>query len=440
FDGAPATDTPPPPMPDTMPAMAPPPLQVPPAPDALVDPAPETMEAARPGADGSKPKRVGKGGGPSLTLSRPIKLAALMVGVAAIGLIATKTIMPMVFGKPAPSGQSAGQVPQQQLATVEGLDDTNPSGTLETLDTPQSQTPPIQTVDAVGDYSETMKAPELGPETGAGQLTLVAAATGGNPVAQFQLGLVRLESGDDAEAVRLIRLAANQNQPAAQYRLAKLYEAGIGVKQSPETAMSLLTMAAKNGNRIAMHDLGHYYTQGVGDTAPDIATAAGWFAKAAERGVLDSQFNLGVLYQEGTGVERSLPEAYFWFSIAGAQGDKVAAARASVIAKDLTASEKEAVDARVKAFTPKPINEAANGIFRKLPWIMPSPQARNSADDIIRAQKLLTSLGYNVGKPDGAMGPKTRNAIIRFERANGMPETGRVNATLMQRLNLAAGA
>ncbi|HHL43126.1 MAG TPA: hypothetical protein ENJ42_05875, partial [Hellea balneolensis] len=163
FDGTPSAETPPPPMPDTMTAMAPPPLQVPPAPDALVDPAPETMEAARPGADDSKPKRAGKGGKPSLTLSRPIKLAALMVGVAAIGLIATKTIMPMVFGKPTPSGQSTGQVPQQQLATVEGLDDGDPSGALETLDTPQTQTPPIQTVDAVGDYSETMKAPELGP-------------------------------------------------------------------------------------------------------------------------------------------------------------------------------------------------------------------------------------------------------------------------------------
>ena len=39
---------------------------------------------------------------------------------------------------------------------------------------------------------------------------------------------------------------------------------------------------------------------------PDTAAAAQWFKKAAEHGVVDSQYNLGLLYQSGSGVPRDL--------------------------------------------------------------------------------------------------------------------------------------
>lgn len=417
------------------------PIAPPPFADAHIqDPALQSMGDARPGAEPktgklsllgkltqkkaklTTPKKDGAG------VSTPIKTTALMVGVAVVGLFAAKTVLPKFIGgdTPAPVKIDLAQTQNQPQ--------------------PVAQAPVVQTVDAIGDYSDTMQAPNLGQAPNGGpsvqKLTLEAAAAKGEAVAQFQLGLSHLEAGRNGQAVRLIRLAANQNQAAAQYRLGKLYEAGVGVQANPRTAVEYLEQAASGGNRIAMHDLGHYYATGVIGPA-DIGRAVGWFEKAAKRGVLDSQFNLGVLYQGGSGVPKDIVQSYIWYAVAGGQGDKVAAQRAQLVAKDLNQEQLTQAQAEIKAFTPTQINDAANGVFRNLPWVLSAKKTTKTAvpenDSVQKAQGLLLSLGYDVGAPDGAMGPRTRNAVIRFERANNLPETGRVNAALLDRLSLAAG-
>ena len=39
-------------------------------------------------------------------------------------------------------------------------------------------------------------------------------------------------------------------------------------------------------------------------------------------------------------------------------------------------------------------------------------------------QRLLSSRGYDLGIPDGVVGPKTEGAILRFQIAHGLPQTG----------------
>ena len=39
------------------------------------------------------------------------------------------------------------------------------------------------------------------------------------------------------------------------------------------------------------------------------------------------------------------------------------------------------------------------------------------------AQERLNGLGYNVGTPDGAAGPKTAGAAREFQQAQGLPVT-----------------
>jgi localization factor PodJL len=48
---------------------------------------------------------------------------------------------------------------------------------------------------------------------------------------------------------------------------------------------------------------------------------------------------LAVLYERGTGVMQSLPDAYKWYIVAAAQGDKEAADRAVALAKSLKPAE-----------------------------------------------------------------------------------------------------
>ena len=56
--------------------------------------------------------------------------------------------------------------------------------------------------------------------------------------------------------------------------------------------------------------------------ARDAAEGAGWLRKAAEQGDADAQYDLGLLYARGQGVETDAAEAVFWFYKAGDQGHK----------------------------------------------------------------------------------------------------------------------
>ncbi len=50
---------------------------------------------------------------------------------------------------------------------------------------------------------------------------------------------------------------------------------------------------------------------------------------------------------------------------------------------------------------------------------------------IMRVQRRLKRLGYDPGPIDGRLGPSTRAAIRRFQRANNMPPTGEIEPGVM---------
>jgi localization factor PodJL len=94
---------------------------------------------------------------------------------------------------------------------------------------------------------------------------------------------------------------------------------------------------------------------------PDYKTAAQWFRKAADRGIADSQYNLGILYARGIGVEQNLPEAYKWFSLASAQGDKEAIKKRDDVGGRLDAQSLMAARLAAQTFTPeRQPDEASN--------------------------------------------------------------------------------
>jgi len=54
---------------------------------------------------------------------------------------------------------------------------------------------------------------------------------------------------------------------------------------------------------------------------------------------------------------------------------------------------------------------------------------------ITKVQKQLTDLGYEPGSIDGAMGPKTRAAIRRYQVVVGLPVNGRISEAFLARLD-----
>jgi hypothetical protein len=59
------------------------------------------------------------------------------------------------------------------------------------------------------------------------------------------------------------------------------------------------------------------------------------------------------------------------------------------------------------------------------------------ASDTVTAQRLLTALGYYRGPIDGVVGPQTRSAVMQFEAAQGLPQTGVVTPSLVGRMRQA---
>jgi TPR repeat protein len=46
-----------------------------------------------------------------------------------------------------------------------------------------------------------------------------------------------------------------------------------------------------------------------------------WYRKAAEQGVTQAQFNLGVAYAKGQGIPLDFVQAHKWFNLAALHGD-----------------------------------------------------------------------------------------------------------------------
>lgn len=53
-----------------------------------------------------------------------------------------------------------------------------------------------------------------------------------------------------------------------------------------------------------------------------------------------------------------------------------------------------------------------------------------------KVQLALQKQGYNVGNTEGQYDPDTRAAVNRFERDNGMPQTGTITMPVLQALGL----
>ncbi len=273
----------------------------------------------------------------------------------------------------------------------------------------------------------------VAPETPIPPLvTLEQAAERGNPIAQFELGEARLAAEDYAVAANLIRAAAEAGLPAAQYRMAKLHEKGLGVARDLTEARRWTEQAARGGNSKAMHDLAVYFAEGEGGPQ-SYAGAVEWFRKAAEFGVVDSQYNLGVLYEQGLGISPSLTEALFWFEAAAAAGDPGAPIKIEDLRERVSFEAAQQTSRRAETWEPAALDAGANGDFGPQPWQQPPVQ------QVEAVQETLNALGYNAGTADGALGAKTRSAIRAFERDLLLEETGEISQPLIDNLNVRAG-
>lgn len=80
---------------------------------------------------------------------------------------------------------------------------------------------------------------------------------------------------------------------------------------------------AEQGNASAQYNMGVIYDEGYG-VERDYGKALDWYRKAAEQGFAKAEHNLGILYQEGHGTEADPAEAARWFQRAAEDGEPAA--------------------------------------------------------------------------------------------------------------------
>lgn len=76
---------------------------------------------------------------------------------------------------------------------------------------------------------------------------------------------------------------------------------------------------AEAGNTRQQHNLGVLYTLGLG-VPLDHQKAFGWFTKAANEGLMESQFNVAIALQEGLGARKDMVVSYKFYVLAAANG------------------------------------------------------------------------------------------------------------------------
>ncbi len=81
-----------------------------------------------------------------------------------------------------------------------------------------------------------------------------------------------------------------------------------------------LAIAAKDGDPVALFEIGARYTDGRGVTS-DFAEAAKWYQLSADRGFVPAQYRLANLYEKGTGVPRDIVAAKRYYEMAANAGN-----------------------------------------------------------------------------------------------------------------------
>lgn len=129
-------------------------------------------------------------------------------------------------------------------------------------------------------------------------------------------GIAAFEAKHFVKAYQLLQSLADSGHPEAQFRLAIMYQNGLGMVANAEKAAGYMRAAAEQGHPLAQHGLGFMYMQG--ECLPkDSAQAVHWLRLAAEQGLAGSLTTLAMMYQHGDGVPQDLEEARRLYERAG---------------------------------------------------------------------------------------------------------------------------
>ena len=189
-------------------------------------------------------------------------------------------------------------------------------------------------------------------------------------VADFSQGFAAYEASNFQVALSEFRKASREGDVRAQYMLGRMYQHGYGVAENNGVAIDYYRRAAEQGHAKAQYALGIMHQKGLDlpilqDMADDsIETGIGpvgimqgmrtaathrlglsyseaekWYSLAANQGLVEAQYNLGLMYASGAGIPQNYAAAYFWWAVAEGFGNKRAAEKLGILRLRMTQND-----------------------------------------------------------------------------------------------------
>ena len=193
-------------------------------------------------------------------------------------------------------------------------------------------------------------------------------ANQGNRGAQFNVGLMYSNgegtAKDDGQALYWFRKSAEQGLPEAQDMLCGRDNGELGLRSC--------TRQAQAGNQRAQFNLALMYRNGTG-VSKDPALAASWYRKAAEQGFGLAQGALGEMYEQGEGVPKDLSQAMYWYWHATAKSGH--SATTSSVSKEDAGVTKAAPDRR----EPVDLGDSKESLLDSVVLVWPSAREAGSS-------------------------------------------------------------
>jgi uncharacterized protein len=121
------------------------------------------------------------------------------------------------------------------------------------------------------------------------------------------------KSSSKFTSIKDLEAQANKNNAEALYQLATLYSTGNGISENQLKAFQLFKKSADLENVDAMEQLGLIFRDGTSAVKINDIESLKWFIKAADKGSMPANHNIGFAYYHGRGVKQDRKKAYEYF-------------------------------------------------------------------------------------------------------------------------------
>ena len=235
---------------------------------------------------------------------------------------------------------------------------------------------------------------------------LALTAEPNNPRLQFQLGRAYVAKKENKQAVNYFRKASKQKYKAAIVSLGIMFRQGWGVEKDLKHAERLFRQGIELNSARGMYELGVLFGQV--EEKEDFVKALKWYRRAADHGFPQALNNVGYMYAEGRGVEKSAIEAVKWFQRAAEKGERFGQFNLAVHLHDGTGIERDYI--RAAKFWAAALKQGQKDALEQLT----QSHANWSMEFRGELLKILKKEGAYSGPTDGTFLPPVFAAIRKY--------------------------